>query len=539
MPTKDTEFVHLHVHTDHSLLDGCSRTDRLCQRAAEMGMKALSITDHGVLYGLTSFFKQAEKHGIKPLLGCEIYLVYEEELATTNEERAKQKSRHMGLLARNFKGYQNLCKIVSKAHTQGFYRNPRTDLKTLVEHSEGLIGFSGCLAAVIPQFLLEGEYEKARDACAKFVDIFGKKFFIIEIMDHGIEEQRRIIPDLIKLATEFDLKIVATNDVHYVNNSDWEPHDSLLCIQTGAKVRDEKRMRYDAQQFYLKSRDEMELAFKEVPESIINTSAVAEMCEVKLPFGEDHYPVYERPIELSFNKDEANFDRVLDIYVEKKNALLARDGKEPIELTDGERIKHKSNGLYLFELCKQGLKDRYGTDYDACRADWENASETDKRYCEQMEYELAIITGTGFVDYFLIVWDFINWARQQGIPVGPGRGSGAGCIVAYVLKITDIDPLSFGLLFERMLNLERVSPPDFDVDFCMRRRDEVVNYVRDKYGKDRVANIITFGTFGAKMIVRDLARVNDIEFAEANKLAKMIPDELNITLEDSVKKSPE
>ncbi|PXA05680.1 DNA polymerase III subunit alpha [Coraliomargarita sinensis] len=539
MPAKDTEFVHLHVHTDHSLLDGCSRTDRLCQRAAELGMKALSITDHGVLYGLTSFFKQAEKHGIKPLLGCEIYLVYEEELATTNEERAKQKSRHMGLLARNFKGYQNLCKIVSKAHTQGFYRNPRTDLKTLVEHSEGLIGFSGCLAAVIPQYLLEGEYEKARDACAKFVDIFGKEFFIIEIMDHGIEEQRRIIPDLIKLATEFDLKIVATNDVHYVNNSDWEPHDSLLCIQTGAKVRDEKRMRYDAQQFYLKSRDEMELAFKEVPESIINTSAVAEMCEVKLPFGEDHYPVYERPIEISFNNDEANFDRVLDIYVDKKNALLKRDGKELIELTDEERAKHKSNGLYLFELCKEGLKDRYGTDYDACRADWENTSGSDKRYCEQLEYELAIITGTGFVDYFLIVWDFINWARKQGIPVGPGRGSGAGCIVAYVLKITDIDPLSFGLLFERMLNLERVSPPDFDVDFCMRRRDEVVNYVRDKYGKDRVANIITFGTFGAKMIVRDLARVNDIEFSEANKLAKMIPDELNITLEDSVKKSPE
>ncbi|MGB0743319.1 MAG: DNA polymerase III subunit alpha [Opitutales bacterium] len=539
MPTNDTEFVHLHVHTDHSLLDGCSRTDRLCQRAAELGMKALSITDHGVLYGLTSFFKQAQKHGIKPLLGCEIYLVYEEELATTNEERAKQKSRHMGLLARNFKGYQNLCKLVSKAHTQGFYRNPRTDLKTLAAHSEGLIGFSGCLAAVIPQYLLEGEYDKARDACAKFIDIFGKEFFIIEVMDHGIEEQRRIIPDLVKLATEFELKIVATNDVHYVKNTDWEPHDSLLCIQTGSKVRDEKRMRYDAQQFYLKSRDEMELAFKEIPESIINTSAVAEMCEVKLPFGEDHYPVYERPIELNFNQDETNFDRILDIYVEKKNSVLTRDGYEPIVLTAEERAKHKSNGLYLFELCKQGLKERYGTDYDACCADWDKASDTDKKYCEQLDYEIAIITGTGFVDYFLIVWDFIDWARKQGIPVGPGRGSGAGCIVAYVLKITDIDPLSFGLLFERMLNLERVSPPDFDVDFCMRRRDEVVNYVREKYGKDRVANIITFGTFGAKMVVRDLARVNDIEFAEANKLAKMIPDELNITLEDSVKKSPE
>ncbi|HBM86760.1 MAG TPA: DNA polymerase III subunit alpha, partial [Opitutae bacterium] len=539
MPEKDREFVHLHVHTDHSLLDGCSRTDKLCSRAAELGMKALSITDHGVLYGLTSFFKQAEKHGIKPLLGCEVYLIYEHELATVNELRAKQKSRHMGLLARNFTGYQNLCKIVSQAHTQGFYRNPRTDMKTLAEYSEGLIGFSGCLAGVIPQFLLKDEYDNARDAAAKFVDIFGKEFFIIEIMDHGIEEQRRIIPGLLKIAEEFDLKVVATNDVHYVNSTDWEPHDSLLCIQTGAKIRDEKRMRYDSHQFYLKSREEMELAFKEVPESITNTSAVAEMCEVKLPFGEDHYPVYERPIEVESGNDHANFERILDVYVQQKNAILTRDGHEPIELSEAERIKHKSNGLYLFELCKVGLKERYETDYDACRADWDNVSADDKRYCEQLEYELAIITGTGFVDYFLIVWDFINWAREQDIPVGPGRGSGAGCIVAYVLKITDIDPLAFGLLFERMLNLERVSPPDFDVDFCMRRRDQVVNYVRDKYGKDRVANIITFGTFGAKMIVRDLARVNDLEFSEANKIAKMIPDELNITLDDSVKKSPE
>lgn len=502
-------------------------------------MKALSITDHGVLYGLTSFFKQAEKHGIKPLLGCEIYLVYEDQLAESNELRAKQKSRHMGLLARNFTGYQNLCKIVSKAHTQGFYRNPRTDLETLAAHSEGLIGFSGCLAAVIPQYLLEGKFDEARAAAAKFIDIFGKDYFIIELMDHGIEEQVRIIPDLLKIATEFGLKVVATNDVHYVNDKDWQPHDSMLCIQTGAKVADEKRMRYDAQQFYLKSREEMDLAFKEVPEAITNTSAVAEMCEVKLPFGVDHYPVYERPIEIDSGDDHENFERVLDIYVEKKNEILVRDGEEPIELDKATRAKHKSNGLYLFELCKAGLKERYDTDYDACRADWENASDDDKRYCEQLEYELAIIAGTGFVDYFLIVWDFINWAREQDIPVGPGRGSGAGCIVAYVLKITDIDPLSFGLLFERMLNLERVSPPDFDVDFCMRRRDQVVNYVRDKYGKDRVANIITFGTFGAKMVVRDLARVNDIEFSEANKLAKMIPDELNISLADSVKKSPE
>ena len=539
MSNKDREFVHLHVHTDHSLLDGCARVDRLCERASELGMKALSITDHGALYGLTKFFKQAQKHKIKPILGCEIYLVFEEVLAESNEERKKQKSRHMGLLARNFTGYQNLCKIVSKAHTQGFYRNPRTDLSTLAAHSEGLIGFSGCLAAVIPQYLLEGEFDKARAAAAQFVAIFGKEYFIIELMDHGIEEQRRIIPDLLKIANEFELKVVATNDVHYVDNTDWEPHDSLLCIQTGAKVDDVKRMRYDAQQFYLKSREEMEMGFKEVPQAITNTSAVAEMCEVKLPFGVDHYPVYKRSIEIKSKADNVNFERILDLYVTAKNAVLSRDSETIITLSQSERDTLKENGLYLFELCKVGLKERYGTDYDSCRANWNQATEEDQRYCDQLDYEIAIIAGTGFVDYFLIVWDFINWAREQLIPVGPGRGSGAGCIVSYVLKITDIDPLSFGLLFERMLNLERVSPPDFDVDFCMRRRDEVVNYVRKKYGEDRVANIITFGTFGAKMVVRDLARVNNIEYSEANKLAKMIPDELNISLDESVEKSPE
>ncbi|PDH29431.1 MAG: DNA polymerase III subunit alpha [Puniceicoccaceae bacterium MED-G30] len=539
MPQKDREFVHLHVHTDHSLLDGCSRTDRLCQRASELGMKALSITDHGVLYGLTSFFKQAKKYGIKPLLGCEIYLVFEDQLGETKEERTKQKSYHMGLLARNFTGYQNLCKIVSRAHTQGFYYNPRTDLQTLAAHSEGLIGFSGCLAAVIPRLLADGDYEKARAAARTFIDIFGKEYFIIELMDHGIEKQRRIIPDLLKIASEFDLKVVATNDVHYVKDTDWEPHDSLLCIQTGSMIRDEKRMRYDARQFYLKSREEMDLAFKEIPEAVTNTSAIAEMCDADLPFGEDHYPVYQRPIELQDGRDHTNFDRILDIYVEKQNAILIRDKKEPITLDDERRESLKKNGLFLFELCKTGLKDRYGTDYDTCRANWAKASPADQRYCNQLDYEIAIIAGTGFVDYFLIVWDFIHWARQQGIPVGPGRGSGAGCIVAYVLRITDIDPLSFGLLFERMLNLERVSPPDFDVDFCMRRRDEVVEYVREKYGRERVANIITFGTFGAKMVVRDLARVNEIEFSEANKLAKMIPEEINISLDDAVSKSPE
>lgn len=543
----DKEFVHLHVHTDFSLLDGCSRIDRLCSRAAELGMKALSITDHGVLFGLASFFKQAQKHGIKPLLGCEIYLVYEDKLAEVNELRAKQKSHHMGLLARNFTGYQNLTKLVSAGHVHGFYRNPRVDMTQLAAHSEGLIGFSGCLAAVIPQKIMDGDLAGAREACGRFVDIFTKEFFFVELMDHGIAEQQQCNVELLKIAREFDLKVVCTNDVHYVGKEDWRPHDSLLCIQTGARLNDEKRLRYDSHQFYLKSREEMEMAFPEVKEGLINTSAVAEMCEVELPFGQDHYPVFEKPIELSYNKDTENFERILDIYVESKNKVLTREGEEPIALTQEERAKFASNGLYLFELCKEGLEDRYGANYDSIRsqaAAVEGEIE-DKdlkegiRLCDQLDYELAIIIGTGFTDYFLIVWDFIKWARDRGIPVGPGRGSGAGCVVAYVLKITDIDPFRFGLLFERMLNLERVSPPDFDVDFCMRRRDEVVNYVRDKYGEDRVANIITFGTFGAKMIVRDLARVNDIPFGEADKIAKMIPDELNISLADAVIKSSE
>ena len=538
MPNKDKEFVHLHVHTDHSLLDGCARIDKLCERAEELGMKALSITDHGVLYGLTSFFEKAKKHGIKPILGCEIYLVYEDKLGDTNQIKAKQRAYHMGLLAKNFKGYQNLCKIISKAHIDGFYKKPRTDLNTLSQYSEGLIGFSGCLAAVIPRLLSENSFEKARAATAQFIDIFGRDNFIIELMDHGLEAQRRIIPDLIRIAKEFKLKIVATNDVHYVKEEDWKPHDSLLCIQTGSKLNDVKRMRYDAQQFYLKSRDEMSEIFKECPESITNTSYVAEMCNVELPFGENHYPVFEQPKGEKFNKDILNFSRIIEIYEAKQNEVLRRENKKPIILSEKRKTQLEQNGIYLFDLCKKGLLERYNIDYGSSKIQ-NNKTTKALDICNQLDYEIAIIAGTGFVDYFLIVWDFIRWAREQKIPVGPGRGSGAGCLVSYILNITDIDPLKFGLLFERMLNLERVSPPDFDVDFCMRRRDEVVEYVRKKYGEDKVANIITFGTFGAKMVVRDLARVNNIEYSVADKIAKMIPDEINITIEEAMNKSSE
>lgn len=499
MANKDKDFVHLHVHSDYSLLDGCCRMDRLMDRAVELGMSAMALTDHGNLFGAISFVKQAEKRGIKPIIGCEGYLVTDHK----NDERPgreNHKSYHLGLLAKNFEGYQNLCKVVSDAHVDGFYYRPRTDLEKLAEHAKGLIGFTGCMQGWIPQLILRGQEEEAEQALGQMIDIFGKENYFVELHNHGIEEQAQLVPPLIKLAKKFGLKTIASNDVHYVKGEDWAPHDALLCIQTGSKLDDTNRMRYEAREFYLKSREEMEDLFREVPESIVNTFAVAEMCEVKLPFGENNYPVFTMPPEIK------------------------------TEVSD--------NIEYLRKLCVEGLQERYEVAYEEA-SDREEEDSQAKELSERLDYELGVIGKTGFNDYFLIVADFMNWAREKGVPVGPGRGSGAGCLVAYVLGITDIDPLRFGLLFERFLNPERVSPPDFDIDFCMRRRGEVIEYVRDKYGRDCVANIITFGTFGAKMVIRDVARVRDLPYAEADKLAKMIPDDLNISLEDALAKSPE
>jgi len=499
LANKDKDFVHLHVHSDYSLLDGCCRMDRLMDRAVELGMSAMALTDHGNLFGAISFVKQAEKRGIKPIIGCEGYLVTDHK----NDERPgreNHKSYHLGLLAKNFEGYQNLCKVVSDAHVDGFYYRPRTDLEKLAEHAKGLIGFTGCMQGWIPQLILRGQEEEAEQALGQMIDIFGKENYFVELHNHGIEEQAQLVPPLIKLAKKFGLKTIASNDVHYVKGEDWAPHDALLCIQTGSKLDDTNRMRYEAREFYLKSREEMEDLFREVPESIVNTFAVAEMCEVKLPFGENNYPVFTMPPEIK------------------------------TEVSD--------NIEYLRKLCVEGLQERYEVAYEEA-SDREEEDSQAKELSERLDYELGVIGKTGFNDYFLIVADFMNWAREKGVPVGPGRGSGAGCLVAYVLGITDIDPLRFGLLFERFLNPERVSPPDFDIDFCMRRRGEVIEYVRDKYGRDCVANIITFGTFGAKMVIRDVARVRDLPYAEADKLAKMIPDDLNISLEDALAKSPE
>ena len=518
----DSSFCHLHVHTDFSLLDGACRIDKLMGRAKELDMKALALTDHGNLFGAIQFFNAAKANGIKPLIGCELYMTTGSRLEKKGRAEDGKSYYHLGLLAKNLTGYQNLLKLVSDSHLRGFYYKPRTDLETLARYSEGLIGFTGCLASLVPQHLMHDREVDAREACAKFVDIFGKENYFVEIQDHGIPEQKKIIPGLLKLGEEFGLKVIASNDVHYVNASDAGPHDAMLCIQTGSKILDENRMRFTGEEFYLKSRAEMEKVFGEVPESIINTHAVAEMCDLEIPFpkGSERYPKYPLPPEITSPPSE-----------------------------------------YLLDLCRTGLKARYDVDYDVVALEPvvaerlallvdlpEGEKPQPPDYSEltqpqelvvRLGYELSIINITGFVDYFLVVWDFIAWAQNKDIPVGPGRGSGAGCLVAYLLKITNVDPMRFGLLFERFLNPERVSPPDFDIDFCMRRRSEVIDYVRQKYGNDCVANIITYGTMGAKMVIRDISRVNDLPFAEADRLAKMIPDELNISLADSIEKSAE
>ncbi|WP_415908092.1 DNA polymerase III subunit alpha [Oleiharenicola sp. Vm1] len=525
MAASDNNFIHLHVHTDYSLLDGACRIDRLMGRAKDLGMTALALTDHGNMYGAIEFYNAAKTHGIKPLIGCEIYLTEGSALEKNGRAEDGKSYYHMGLLAKNLQGYQNLLKLVSYAHLKGFYYKPRADMDTLARYSGGLIGFTGCLAAIVPQHLLHDRYEQARQACGRFVEIFGRENFFVEIQDHGIPEQRKIIPGLLKLGEEFGLKVICTNDVHYVNHEDAGPHDSLLCIQTGAKVAETDRMKFDGTQFYLKSRAEMEKIFGEVPESLTNTQAVAEMCEtgiIPFPKGSERYPKYPLPAEI---KDQ---------------------------VTPGE---------YLEQLCHEGLRKRYNFAYDDVAkrpavaerlakltnlpagqkpvAPDYNGLPLEEELVVRLAFELSIIRVTGFIDYFLVVWDFIHWAKSKGIPVGPGRGSGAGCLVAYVLGITNLDPIRFKLLFERFLNPERVSPPDFDIDFCMRRRGEVIDYVRQKYGNDCVANIITYGTLGAKMVVRDVSRVHDLPFAEADRLAKMIPDELNIELKAAMEKSAE
>jgi len=477
------DFVHLHCHTEYSLLDGAIRSKDLVAKAASLGMKSVAVTDHGNLFGAVEFYQAAEYKGINPIVGIEAYLA-PGSLKDKNASSGREASSHLTLLSTSELGYRNLVKLTSASHLEGFYYKPRIDKEILATHREDLICLSGCLKGEINGKILMGDMAGARESVASFVDIFGKDNFFIELHDHNIEAQRKANPVLISLAREFGLGLVAANDVHFLERSHHESHDVLLCIGTGSMVLDTKRMQY-APELYFKTGDEMAALFAEVPEAISNTVRIAERCALKMEFGQPKYPAFEPPEGMT--REE-----------------------------------------YLRDLCWGGLRKRFGE-----RAD------TDPVLRERLEYELNVIEKTGFVSYFLIVWDFINYAKTNGIPVGPGRGSAAGSLIAYVMEITDIDPLRYGLIFERFLNPERISPPDIDVDFCMERRGEVIEYVRRKYGERCVSQIITFGTLGAKSVVRDVGRVLGWSYSDADRLAKMIPNELNISLTGAVEKNPE
>lgn len=472
-------FTHLHVHTEFSLLDGSCKIKEIVARAKELGMDSLAITDHGVMYGVIDFYKAAKEVGIKPIIGCEVYVAPGSRF---NKEagQSEDKYHHLVLLAENNKGYANLMKIVSKGFIDGFYYKPRVDYEVLEQYHEGIIALSACLAGEVQKYLARGFYEEGKKAALKYQDIFGKGNYFLELQDHGIPEQKMVNNSLLRMSRELDIELVATNDVHYINAEDAVAHDILLCIQTGKKVSDEDRMRYEGGQFYLKSEDEMRQLFPYALQALENTHKIAERCNVEIEFGVTKLPRYDVP-----------------------------DGYTSWE--------------YLNYLCTRGLNEKYPDDDGTLR--------------ERLDYELGIINKMGYVDYFLIVWDFINYAKSNDIMVGPGRGSAAGSIVSYCLGITDIDPIKYDLLFERFLNPERVSMPDIDVDFCYERRQEVIDYVVRKYGKDRVVQIVTFGTLAARNVIRDVGRVLDLPYAIVDEVAKMIPKDIGITIQKALDQS--
>lgn len=474
-------FTHLHVHTEYSLLDGSSKIKELVRQVKELGMDSIAITDHGAMYGIIDFYKAAKAEGIRPIIGCEVYVTtgsrFDKDIRQGNH-----RYYHLVLLAENDQGYHNLMKIVSRGFTEGFYYKPRVDYEVLEQYKEGLIALSACLAGEVASYIREDNYEKAKDAALGLENLFGKGNFFLELQDHGISEQTKVNTALLKMSKETGIGLVATNDIHYTFKEDVEAHDILLCIQTGKKVQDEDRMRYEGGQYYLKSPEEMEKLFPYAKEALKNTEKIAGRCNVEIVFGEQKVPKYEVP-----------------------------EGYTAVS--------------YLTHLCEEGICRRYETVTQELR--------------ERLEYELKTIENMGYVDYFLIVWDFIHYAKQHGIAVGPGRGSAAGSIVSYCLEITDIDPIRYQLLFERFLNPERVSMPDIDVDFCYERRQEVIDYVVEKYGKDQVVQIITFGTMAARAVIRDVGRVLDIPYAKVDSIAKTIPNELNITIDKALKTSPD
>jgi DNA polymerase-3 subunit alpha len=479
---KHSDFVHLHLHTEYSLLDGACRISDAVEKARACKMPAIAMTDHGSMYGAVEFYKTASEAGLKPIIGCESYIAPGSRLEKKSSS-ARDAAFHLVLLAKDETGYKNLVKLISSAHLEGFYYKPRIDKEILAQHSKGLIGFTSCLKGEVPNKIKDDQLNQAKAALDEYRHIFEPGDFYVELQNHGIPEQQKVNRVLIDWAKEFSLPLVATNDVHYVEREHWQAHDCLICLGTQSLVADEKRMRYAAQQFYLRTPEEMHEIFAEVPEALKNTLAVAEKCNLRMEFGKLRFPVYKPPEGLSREQ-------------------------------------------YLEQLVAEGLRDRYGDNVTP-------------EICGRVEHELRVIEKQGFTSYFLIVWDFVHFAKSHGIPVGPGRGSAAGSIVAYALKITDIDPLRYGLFFERFLNPERISPPDIDMDFCYNRRPEVIDYVRKKYGADHVAQIITFGTLGAKMVVRDVGRVLGLGYGECDRIAKMIPPDLNMTLDRALEMSVE
>ena len=484
---KFEDFVHLHLHSEYSLLDGAIRFDDLLKKAEELRMPAVAVTDHGNLFGALEFYQKGLKSGVKPIMGCEVYVAPKSRLER-GEGDSEESNHHLILLIQNLAGYKNLCKIVSSAYTEGFYYKPRTDKEFLAAHSEGLIALSACLKGEIANKILSNRAPEAEQVVGFYKDVFGDRFYL-ELQDHGLAGQAKVNAAIVEMSKKHDVKLVATNDCHYLEKSHWEAHDALLCIGTGKLMNDTNRLKYGAKEFYVKSADEMRALFSELPEAIKNTREVADRCNLDLRLGQYHLPAYSVP------EDETPNQYLEDLVNHNLAAKLSgtKDGEGPLTV------------------------------------------ETEKKYKDRTSFELEVIKKMNFAGYFLIVWDFIREAKKRGIPVGPGRGSAAGSLVAYSLGITDIDPIKYGLLFERFLNPDRISMPDIDIDFCMDRRDEVIRYVREKYGADNVAQIITFGTMKARGVIRDVGRVLEVPYGEVDMIAKLVPEALDMTIEKAMK----
>ncbi len=472
-------FCHLHLHTEYSLLDGACRIERVLDRAKEMGQDAMAITDHGVMYGVIDFYKAAKARGIKPIIGCEVYVAPRTRFDMVHE--FDWESRHLVLLCENETGYKNLIMLVSKGFTEGFYNRPRVDYELLEQYHEGLIALSACLGGEVPRLILRGEYEEAKSAAVRYDRIFGRGNYFLEIQNHGLREEKEVLRQIVSISEETGIPLVATNDCHYIDREDHEMHHVLLCIQTGRTLQDETGMGFSTEEFYLKSEKEMRALFPDHPEAIDNTERIAKRCNVEIEFGKTRLPRFE-----------------------------------PADGSDSES--------YFKRLCYEGLERRYG----------KNPEQSVK---ERLDYEISVISSMGYVNYYLIVWDFVRYARSAGIPVGPGRGSGAGSLAAYCVGITNVDPIRYNLIFERFLNAERVSMPDFDIDFSDERRDEIIRYVMDKYGEDHVAQIVTFGTMAARAAIRDVGRVMGIPYSQVDQVAKLVPMDLHITIAEALERS--